>query len=179
MIPKTLQLLIISLVTLVGACGVYGVFWYMVFLRENESRTHAEERARAQARVQEIQHLTTLVTDTEHDRAVLNQYVVADADVTTFLALVEQTGRDVGLVIETQSVTIENGVDGSLFETLVLSFEVRGGYTKVIRFLELIETMPYQIGVRSVALDRTGEESALDTVWRGVFTISVTKAKAL
>lgn len=175
MVPKTLQILIASLVTLFLGCGVYAGFWYIVSLREESFRTHAEERARAEAHVHEVTHMTSLLSETEEERKKLRSFIVEDEEVTTFLELIEKRGRALGLALETKTVTTEKG--NASFETLVLSFEIEGSYEQVIQMLKLVETLPYQVGVRSVALDHpsSGAESGK---WVGEFTIGVTKETA-
>ena len=183
MVARTLQAFIFSLILLLGSFGLYGGFWYMVSLREVQSRQHAEEKMRVSAQATESVRLASLATETKSARELLRTYVVSDDDVASFLGLIERSGRALGLVVTTKSVTIDKPDGTGPFETLIVTLEVEGSYAQITQVLKLIEVMPYQVSVRSVALDRKlggGIASPSDgAVWHGMFTIGVTKATAL
>lgn len=155
----------------------------MVSLREVQSRQHAEEKMRVSAQATESVRLASLATETKSARELLRTYVVSDDDVASFLGLIERSGRALGLVVTTKSVTIDKPDGTGPFETLIVTLEVEGSYAQITQVLKLIEVMPYQVSVRSVALDRKlggGIASPSDgAVWHGMFTIGVTKATAL
>lgn len=175
MTSRTIQAATISLMLFVGACGLYGGFWYVLSLREEAAAAQTAANALIEAHLRESKTLSTLLTTTEKDRAALGEYVIADSGVVDFLELIERMGRSLGLTIETK-LTTEKIEGSTMFETLVPTFEIDGSYAQVVHMLRVLEALPYQVSIRSVSMNR--KAGTLEGGWHGVFILGITKAKA-
>lgn len=167
-----MQLVLIASVILVVIGVIYGAVWYFVGTMEDAALQGIHERARGLERERALSSLETMIAETAADRAELKEFVLTDAGVTEFLALVEDSARNRGLRATTKSVAIEP--DDDLFESLRVEIEVEGRYAGVNAFLSILETLPYMITLSSVRFDQSGEG-----IWRGSFIFGVTKEKSI
>lgn len=183
MTTTTIRACIVSTVTLISMSVVYGGAWYLVSLREATFRAQAEEQAHKAAHAHEASRLLALFAETEDARTALHTYMLADDGVVNFLSSVERMGRTLGLSVVTKAATVEKGDAASSFETLAVTLEIEGSYTRVMRMIQVIEKLPYQVAVRSVLLDKKRDtlssEAPSANGWKGVITIAVTKEKSL
>jgi hypothetical protein len=153
------------------AAAAYASLWYLIGEKLERAAAQNVLQAQSLARGLELSTLEKTLADTRADRTRLKDFVVTDDKLTEFLALVEGAVRSQGLKASTRAVEIEPG-DGGPFETLKLTVAAEGDYEALKRLIVLLETMPYQIDMRSVRMDRSSAD-----VWAGVFTFAVTKAR--
>lgn len=127
------------------------------------------ERAVLIEREESLKALTETLTETEVEYQSLVTRILKEEDVIDFLALIESLGREQGVSLITRSLKTES-VD-TLFEELVMQYEIEGSYDAVVHTLALFEQLPYQSRLSGVVLSR---ESAR---WTTSFEFRVTKFK--
>lgn len=171
MLRSTSRTLTITALAAILSVASYAALWYLIGDRLERAAAQNILRAQSLARGLELSALEKMITDTHADRMRLVDFVVTDDKLTEFLALVESTVRSQGLEASTRAVEIEAGTGGP-FEMLKLTIAADGDYEALKRLIVLLETMPYQIDMRSVSLSRGSANS-----WSGVFMFAVTKLR--
>jgi Tfp pilus assembly protein PilO len=116
------------------------------------------------------------------DISLLQNFFVKKQSEVDFIEYVEQTAKSQGLeiVIDTVSLDSPKNIAAYKMEYLVLSFNVKGPWSRVWNFSRMLEVLPYSINIRSLALLKEGGgETDLTSVgaWKGVYTIKVLKKK--
>lgn len=171
MLKTTSRILIATALACVLACAAYALLWYLIGQKLELAAAQHTARAQSLARHIELSMIEKTVNETASERARLADFVVTDDRITEFLALVEGAVRSQGLTASTRAVEIKPG--DQRFESLKLTIAASGLYDALKRLIVLLETMPFQIAIESVRLDRGAAEQ-----WTGVFTFSVTKEKS-
>ena len=180
MTSRARNVLLLSLLCFAGSVAVYGGGWYMVHEREAALRTQLEEQQRRAERDRDYTSLQKLYADSQADREKLRTFVVGADGVADFLELFEGAARRAGLNPTTRSVQVEKSEAGAKFEMLAINAEVQGSYGEVSAFLPIVETLPYQIEVRSVSIERVGAAGETDAdEWRGLLQLRVSKEKSI
>lgn len=116
------------------------------------------------------------LADTKDQRAKLDALALPSDGAADFIDAVEQTAKGAGVSIDIGSVSV-TPKKGS-FDALSLSVTAGGSFSSAIRFLKLVETLPYASTVSAIALNAV--ESAADekgttqkVVWKLTGTITV------
>jgi Tfp pilus assembly protein PilO len=174
MTPFAKKLITMSLVLLVISMCVYAGFLYEVSRSGKRLQEWSNKQIEQVSREQQFSALEKLYEESEKDRAVLKNFVVTHEGVANFLALMENAGRNRGLLVNIRSVQISPIKDSPSFETLKVSVEVGGTYEGLVDFLPVIESLPYQIEITSVSLNHIE-----GTSWKGLFELQVVKEKSL
>lgn len=154
--------------------GVYGGLWYEVYRWEEKVREGMAQQAKETEEQRQFVALEKEYVESEKDRRMLKNFVVAKEGATDFLELVESMGRAQGLKVAIKSAQDQALKESTTFELLVISLEVSGSYTSLTSFLPLIESLPYQTEIASVSLEQIGGEGE----WRGLFDLRVVKEKS-
>ncbi len=157
---------------------IVSVTAFVLFLRavENHKVNFIEQttaRAELEAHRATLERLMRTLEDTKEERASLFSRVLKEEEVIDFLALIESLGREQGVTLATNALTVEP-ID-SEFETLVVRVSVGGSYSGVMQVLKILENLPYQASVADVQLTMSeGEGGAL---WQSSYSVRVTKFK--
>lgn len=176
MTPKATHTLFISLTLLGASIAVLGAMWFLLAQSADAVQTSMEEQKKETRIAQEHKHLEELYTESEEARTKLRSLVIGKDGVADFLELIEETARRGGLQPTTRSVRVEPLDASTKFEALSLTLEVTGAYANVKAFLPLLESLPYQSEIRSVALDRAAENDKAG-IWSGTFIMRISKEK--
>ena len=178
MTPFAKKILLTSLLVLGISLCVYGGLLYEVNRQDKKVKEQARAHAESVARDQQFAELEKMYIDSEENRKILSEFVVAHEDVAYVLALIEGAARHQGLEARIKSVEVVSIEDVTNFETLNISLELSGAYDKLQAFLPVIESLPYQSEVMNVSLSQTNElGEGVD--WRGVLEVAVVKKKPL
>jgi Tfp pilus assembly protein PilO len=151
----------------------------MLYAIQQKDATYTNQlrvRATAAATEKEAELLGTMLAETANDRAELTKYVLTEDSVVDFLSLIGDISRTQGVSAETRSLAVESIESTEVFENLTLEVDVTGSFQSVTEMLSVLESLPYQVRVESVTVERTSEAKG-DTLWRGAYHLSVTKYK--
>ena len=190
----------ISFIVTILACiaMLAGYVAFYLFLNKEISQTVENEGKilLLQAKDAEINTQKKLIDETKEKREELEQYFVSDGDIPLFLERIENFDQITNTTTLIQSVGVKDvesrpapkkseGSKAAESEpekeastakpTLVVSLESEGTFAAVYQFLQLVESMPYEIQVESVTLARTSfapEAGGLPT-WKLTTTFEV------
>lgn len=176
MTSSTKKIAIFAASALMLSGGIDAGLWYMLAKGERMVQERTAERIERSAREVQLSTLQRVEEDTAADRAELRTFILGKDDVADFLELIEGAARKQGLTPKTRSVEVEKLEGTTNFEAIALALEFEGSYKGVTAMLPLIESLPYQLEVRSVSLERTGDEGAT-SLWRGILQLRVVKEK--
>lgn len=148
------------------------------FVREVEKRkvvlhTKSTEQAEIEFHKKSLATLTTALENTKAEREFVASRILEEADVITFLTLIEDIAREQRVTLVTNSLTVQP-IDET-FETLVVNVSIEGGHDAVLHTFKILEHLPYQGVLSSVRLEKGATESGL--LWKGACEVRVTKFK--
>lgn len=159
-------------IILIVLCGMLYVIDKKDALYTNELRARAARNVAAK----EAKLLAARMSETARDRETLAQYVLTENSVADFLSLIGNLGRARGVTVQTRSLAVAP-IDGSeVFEQLTLEVDVTGSFASATQMLSLLESLPYQVRVQTVTVNRANEAKG-DGLWLGAYHLSVTKYK--
>ncbi len=174
---RTKLFITLAAATLCVAVAVVVGIAYAIFTEERTLEASRQTQAERAAAERNLAALSQLLKDTSNARATLASYVLTEDSVVSFLAHIERVARSSGVIVETRSLAVVPLGDSETFEELTLEVSVEGTFESVYRTLELFEHMPYQMRIGSVLLERREQGGEGGTLWRGTYTLFVTKYK--
>ncbi len=105
----------------------------------------------------ELNTIKKTITATEEDRAKLAAYFVTDQSIVSFLEYLESLGTLTNT--DTSIITVSEDKESS---TATITLSSIGSYSDTIRFIELLENMPYRMEIERFTFV-TKEDPADDT----------------
>lgn len=173
---ETKLFFVFSILAFLLAIGAAGGVGYLVWQKDLAYEERLAARALRIATEKEAKSLGHLAEETAADRKELSGYILTEDTVVDFLSMIGTLGRAKGVTTETRSLAVESIEGSDTFEYLTLEVGVLGSFSSVVEMLSLLETVPYQVQVRSAAVDRASDiQGAI--LWRGAYRLSVTKYK--
>ena len=165
---------IIAVMLFIASIAVLFAIMYLIRSGEADLLSLQQEISNRNARERELVSLIELVEHSETERAELTTYILKDAEVVEFLALIETLGREQGVTLTTTSLNEVN--IGEAFTTVEITTSVQGNYAALEHLLALFEALPYQSLITDFNLTR--DTSGADS-WSGSFNLRVTKYSKL
>lgn len=163
---------VICTLALIALCGI------LYFIQKKDVAYNGALRARALriATENEVKSLENLIIETANDREELAQHILTENSVGDFLSLIGNLAHTRGVTAETRSLAVEAIKGNDIFEYLTLEVGVTGSFESVTQMLPILESLPYQVHVRAVTVERISEAKG-DDLWRGSYRLYVTKYK--
>jgi hypothetical protein len=173
---RTLIVLVLSLALALGAIGVFVGGLYVIKKEEAALQAQAASIATMRANRLALTKVEQLLAETAPARAEALSYLLTEDTVIDFLALLETTAREVGVVYETTAISTAD-YSGSL-KVLSLTIRASGTYGAVTTFLSILETLPYRSIVDGVSLTTDAAAAAGPASWSLELTLSVVQLPA-
>ncbi len=151
---------------------------YMIAATETALAEQTHRLAKQHAVERELSALTALIEETREERALIASYVLTEDSVVSFLSDIEAAAAEQGVTIGTRSLAVTPIAGNATFEELTLEVAVLGPYEAVRAMLAIYETLPYQVSIRSVVIERISNTEGA-SAWRGTYQIAVTKFKTI
>jgi hypothetical protein len=110
----------------------------------------------------QFNHLTALrkaAENTSEESSKISSYIVRSGGSVDFITNIEQVAAASGLVYNTDRIEAINNpeLDIGQKELLEVSFSVSGNWSSLVRFLKLVENMPYGIKILRFELTSLGD----------------------
>ncbi len=114
-----------------------------------------------------------VIKDTEIERGVINSYFVEKKNIVGFLEFLENIGRDIGVSVHISTIETEKVVNEGDKPNLGLIINVKGDWTGVLRYIKLLEAIPYKVKVGEVKISLIGGDDSGKTKpqWEGSLNI--------
>lgn len=143
-VNRTSKLSIIAVVCFVLTAGAVTYAWFLITAEGTELATNMQTVRDRELLDRERVALQKTLDDTSEKRELLNQYIIiGDAGIVTLLSTIDELVAGLGLILETKQLEVKENED-SFFDTLVVSFRVEGDSRSAMKFLQLLEFLPYR-----------------------------------
>lgn len=97
--------------------------------------------------------LRHLFENTKEDREKINSYFLkSEVDSISFLTAAERTAKEMGLALETKSLTTKDDVENKT-KWIEATFDLRGEKPSLLSYLKAMENFPYVVRVMSFDLN--------------------------
>lgn len=167
---KNRKLLAIALLLNVAALSGYG-FLFTKVKAKNEHISALQNKIEARAAEESVlTSVKTLVNDTATLREKIQDFTVAAESVVPFIELLESTGREASVAVSIESVNPVALANATTVEALRIQVVGKGAWAGVVRFLGLLELLPFEASVEQGVVS-TGERNE----WRLDATIAALK----
>jgi Tfp pilus assembly protein PilO len=130
----------------------------------------SSKRSAEKSHQESLATLMKVLDETMDDREIILSQVLREEDVIDYLARIESLGKQSGLQVRTDSLTVTPINEN--FESLIVKISVEGPYGAIEHILRLLEYLPYHSYVSAVSFTR--QENGL---WSGAFEVKATKFK--
>ena len=174
--PETKTFSISAGIVCAVALVVLGGMLYLIERKDGLYEHEQSRRATHAAIEREFASQTALLAETAADRKELARSMLTEDTVVDFLSLVGTLARAQGVVAETRSLAVESIEGNETFEYLTLTMDVTGAFSPVMETLVLLESLPYQINIRTTTVERADAQTG-DGLWQGRYRLYVTKYK--
>lgn len=172
---RSKELLILLLVLNLAAVGWYGfLFWKIK--EKNEHISDLTSRIEAEAATEQtIREKKALVENTAAFREKLLSFTLGSKEAVSFIEFLERTGTDAGVRATVESVSAREHPRLSSMEELRLKIKSTGSWPAIVRFLGLMELLPYEADVDQIVVSKAEFEGG--DAWRADFVLTVLKEK--
>jgi len=127
--------------------AAYGYFFYTVYATRQHVALLTKETSVLQAEESESSQIKKQVADTDERRTALVSYFIDAKDPVPFEETIEGYGTKTNTTVLFDGLEIKNDPD-----RLDASFNVEGSFSDIYRFLQLLETAPYDFSVSNMNL---------------------------
>lgn len=166
---------LLFLIDLVALGLYFGALYFIKVQNETSSGELSAAESLEKKRLS-LEAAENLLVEVKEEMEKVNAFFVS-ADGVEFFQQIESLAKTAGAQIEirTESVNTEAIPDQKAFELLTLSIDVSGGWQEVMRFVELVETLPIELKVTNATFGKVVETS--ESYWEGGVRLSVVKLK--
>lgn len=176
---KTKKLFLTFLVLSVFGLA-FDITVFFVIKQRTEAVSIAENQlALAAEKANSLKSVKALMDDTAERRAKVGTFFIKDDKVVDFLDSLDTLGTQNGVKLAINSVAVAplSKTSSSYLEQLNIKVQVEGSWSNVYRFLTLLETMPYKVSWGRVGFDQVSGSAGKQSIWQGVFDVSIVKLK--
>ena len=155
-LTATKKIVILLILLSMAAYGAASIL-FLKIKRINENVSFLQNNIESDLNRQTVlQAVKTIVLDTEYERSKLDTYIVGKQNVVDFITLVENTASHIKLPLD---VTSFNEIESpkSSYTELSLKAATSGAWADVVRFLALVETLPYKNSIKEATFDKRKE----------------------
>jgi len=150
----TTKIFIFSIALLFFSIGVAGYAFYSVDKRGEQLIEDVKVLKNHYYLKSEYQRLKVELDESSDERAQLSNLVLEDENgAVTFLSLVDWLAKDLNLSLTTRQLTEEVTKEAG-FDELFVEFGVSGDARATIKFIQLLELLPYHSRVVAVSVAR-------------------------
>lgn len=167
--------LLLSILFCVSTFGALAAFFYVGELHKATFLEKSTQEIREKAQKSALEQITTTLDETKEERISLFSRFPHEEDIVDVLTSIEKIVAEQGVKITTNSLSLTVRPIDETFETLVITLNMEGSHDAIVYVLKLFETMPYQVTVTNVHLERVGEGGT--ATWRSTGEIRITKFK--
>lgn len=169
---KRILPLVVSIIILAVAVGGY-VFMTARLNSALERGVHAAEAADTLTKKDRaLQGAGELLRATQPLAETLATFVSSETDVVKGIELLEAAGRQSGINLDLGNVNVSPLGSWSYHEALVIDLTAEGSFTKLTKFLSIVESLPHLARLERASLKKVGKSS-----WTVAATVVFVKQK--
>lgn len=147
--------LLVIIVVLMLALFIYGEIMVKnlnerTVVLDQELRISAEDMA-------SFQSIKAMQTEALSSLDKLDSLQLSEDEVVDLIETIEATGRSLGLIVSTKSVSVDKVGEEEFPKTVKLSIEARGSWQGTVTMLEAVQSLPYLVSISEASLLK-GEE---------------------
>lgn len=140
----TLRYLLISLTYFVACTGVFGYGLYTLNQQGQKLESIRAEHQAALKKEQAFIAITKIIEGTAAERAELTSYFITERDTISYIALIEEMAKQVGVTVQTNTLAIiPKNEKQKTPASLNAGFTVNGPKNAVKLFMQKIEQTPF------------------------------------
>ena len=151
-----------SLAAFLGLALATGLYLKVLASTERSAALFSEI-AKGERRIRSGVALQALARDTVPLQSALETRLIHQGGAADFIEKLEATGRNIGILVVTDSVE-PHALSLPQMEEIRVALHGTGAWEKVVRYLALIEELPVESRVLSAVLSRTGK--GVEELWR-------------
>lgn len=161
-----------------AAASVWVALWYISndILDEASLRSTVASSAQTQSdRAAYTQRLSSLVSDTQGDRAALEALV--GMNIVSIVTLIEQVGTQTGITVKVNSAQPQGSSVALPLSEIAFAVEADGSFAQVMRTVQALERLPVPSTIEQLEFMQNTGDSGKKGTWHlsalvGVFTTS-------
>lgn len=174
---RTINLLILNFCIAIAIWGLY--FYFLKHIKEtNNSLGEMKHKiVFAMKKEQAISNLRNRIQNNFKDGVDLNEFLIRSDQTAEFIQNIESFGPLTGTRIETQSVSTEEavGFPGGV-DFLRVIFNIEGQKSAVLKGINLIESLPYNLKINKLSFARSGDGTSTSK-WSANLDLILVKLK--
>jgi hypothetical protein len=178
---KTINILILTIIFNIITASLY--FYVSGMVNKNlEKISNLSNNLNTQLLKQEqFKLFKNIINETNLDREELDTRFISSDGLVSFITQVEALATLSGVSVDIGNVSVSEylhqGSKSELLEFLNMSISVSGSWENNFYFLNLLESLPYNISIDSFNLQTGGDTDNKITKWNGAFDLKTLKIK--
>lgn len=152
-VTATTKYAVISLIFLVACVAV--TFFILELINREGQKLAEQMKVIGENEQLEAQHavLLGIMEETKTDRDSLTGFLLTEGKTIHFLSDIESLARQLGLNFTTDSLTV-SALPNPQFEELEIKLSAQGDKDTLMKFLSILETLPYYSHLSELSLSR-------------------------
>lgn len=172
---QTHKTLLFTMVLVTLLLGVMYVFLFLSVKTKNERVSSLANDIEAESSAENTQRSTkVLVAETSKYREKLTGYLLGKENAVSFFEFLEREGGEVGVMVRIESVVPSELATGDV-EELRLSLRASGPWAEVVRYVGLLEFLPFQSRLEQLVVSKAERQE--DDPWSAQVVLVVLKEK--
>lgn len=174
---RTKSIALVSLLVALACAAALGFLLDRIFRINKVTAELSVSIEKENQRDGQLRALQSLLAELETEQTAIDGKFVSPEGVVPFIELLEDAGRDAGVVVEIASVGIQPDTAANRpYEWLRVALRAEGSWAKLFHYIVLLETIPQAVKLDQVGLTQ-GVAQKGSPVWEGTFVIRAAKLK--
>jgi hypothetical protein len=161
----------LSVVFLAASSFVFMYVYKQTINNNQQAEASQMEAAQVDQAKEEVRFLDNSLKAIQEEKTALENHFVPSSNAVPFLDTLAATAKSVGVKSEVTSVDLSTD-----HTTFAVEFTASGSFPLVYKFIKLVENLPYEIDVNSLAIERTTPseiKGVSNPEWSADFKINV------
>lgn len=169
----TFRLFILSILSLLVSAGSFAYMVYSIGQDGLALKDNLQALSDRSALEQEYNALQEVLAETAAEREQLSQFVLeGEEGAVDFLSTIDQIANDLSITLNTQLLAVEE-VEDEVLDDLKVVFEIEGNERAVMRFIQLVELLPYKSRIDDLSFVRKPETASEPASVKGNISIKL------
>lgn len=187
---KTKKILLLVMIPTIILVFVYVYILFDLNNKNQETASILNENEKAYVKNLNFQSTKKIINSSKESILNMSTFFITKDGVVNFINTIESIGKSVGLNISIASVDIKtdtnksNNSQNNNKDELNLDIETEGTWTQTLKFIHLLEYLPFNINLNQVNIinlnmdnSKNNTSKSKTSSWHGSFAVSVTKFK--
>lgn len=150
---KKKNTILVLMISLIATLVAVGIFLFVLKVIKNKNEHTSVALVSLQEKIKDKENATIFVSKVEEIKSLrekIGGYFVNPENIDVFVSNLEEIGTQIGSTVEVKGIEIPPKTKN----TIIIRLSINGTFDKVINTISLLESLPYQININQMYLNK-------------------------